>query len=110
ATPACRPPRSGRWRCAWSRSASTTDFLMLNTLFPRSVAFCYGQLSYRLGRLAGWHDARGACHDTIEQMVTEQESLDSGEIFRRGLHETVQHGLKMTNQLGFEIAQTYHFG
>lgn len=87
-----------------------TDFLMLNTLFPRSVAFCYGQLSYRLGRLAGWHDARGACHDTIEQMVTEQESLDSGEIFRRGLHETVQHGLKMTNQLGFEIAQTYHFG
>jgi len=42
--------------------------------------------------------------------VTGLESQDSGEIFRRGLHETVQNGLMMTNRLGAEIAQTYHFG
>ena len=43
-------------------------------------------------------------------MVSALEQLDSGEIFRFGLHETVQQGLSMTNQLGVEIAQTYHFG
>ncbi|CAN5118177.1 alpha-E domain-containing protein [soil metagenome] len=87
-----------------------TDFLMLNRLFPRSVAYCYDQLNYRLNRLAGWHDTRAACHDTVLEMVTTLENLDSGEIFRRGLHETVQTCLGMTNRLGFEIAQTYHFG
>lgn len=87
-----------------------TDFLMLNRLFPRSVAYCYDQLAYRLNRLAGWHDSKGACHDTVQMMVVDLERLDSGEIFRVGLHETVLGGLKMTNRLGAEIAQTYHFG
>jgi uncharacterized alpha-E superfamily protein len=86
-----------------------TDFLILNRLFPRSIAFCYDQLAYRLERLAGWHDARAQCHDTIQQMVAALETLDSGEIFRMGLHETVQNGLRMTNQLGHEIAEAYHF-
>ncbi|CAM5290205.1 alpha-E domain-containing protein [Sphingobium scionense] len=87
-----------------------TDFLMLNRLFPRSVAYCCDQLAYRLNRLAGWHNARGPCHDTVKQLVSELEELDSGEIFRRGLHETVQYSLMMSNRLGVEIAETYHFG
>src|SRR3546814_8034149 len=62
-----------------------TDFLMLNRLFPRSVAYCYDQLAYRLNRLAGWHDARAACHDTVREMVADLEKLDSGEILRAGL-------------------------
>jgi len=46
----------------------------------------------------------------VQQMVAAQEQLDSGEIFRFGLHETVQQGLSMTNRLAAEIAQAYHFG
>lgn len=87
-----------------------TDFLVLNRLFPRSVAFCYDQLNHHLNRLAGWHDGKAQCHDTIIQMVDDLEAIDSGEIFRRGLHETVQNGIVMTNRLGVEIAQAYHFG
>ncbi|KEQ53978.1 alpha-E domain-containing protein [Sphingobium chlorophenolicum] len=87
-----------------------TDFLVLNRLFPRSIAYCYDQLAYRLNRLAGWHNARAACHDTVREMVADLEKLDSGEIFRAGLHETVQNGLMSTNRLGVEIAQAYHFG
>lgn len=86
-----------------------TDFLMLNPLFPRSVAYCYGQIAYRLGRLANFHRARECCHETIETMVRELQTLDSGEIFRKGLHETVTHELMMTNRLGGEIAATYYF-
>lgn len=87
-----------------------TDFLMLNRMFPRSVAYCYDQLAYRLNRLAGWHNSRGSCHDTVLKMVGALEQLDSGEIFRVGLHETVQQGLSVTNRLGHEVAETYHFG
>jgi uncharacterized alpha-E superfamily protein len=87
-----------------------TDFVMLNRLFPRSVAFCCAQIAYRLNRLAGFHNAHGPCHDTAQEMVDFLESLDSGEIFRRGLHETVQNGLAISNKLGSEIAATYHFG
>src|SRR3546814_12102594 len=82
---------------------------MLNRLFPRSVAYCYDQLAYRLNRLAGWHDARAACHDTVREMVADLEKLDSGELFRAGLHETVQNGLMSTTRQGVGIAQDYHF-
>src|SRR3546814_5458906 len=49
-----------------------TDFLMLNRLFPRSVAFCADQLAYRLNRLAGWHDSRGP---RSEEHTSELQSL-----------------------------------
>lgn len=86
-----------------------TDFLMCNRTFPRSVAFCFDQLQYRLNRLARFHEARAVCHDTIAEMVNNLDQLDKGEIFKTGLHETVQNGLMMTDRLGGEIAEAYHF-
>jgi uncharacterized alpha-E superfamily protein len=86
-----------------------TDFLMCNRTFPRSVAFCFDQLQYRLNRLARFHEARAVCHDTIAEMVDNLDQLDKGEIFKTGLHETVQNGLMMTDRLGREIAEAYHF-
>ncbi len=87
-----------------------TDFLMLNRRFPRSVLYCFDQLSYRLGRLAQWHGQRRACHETIEEMVATLAAKTSGDIFRQGLHETVQTTLAACNRLGNEIAEAYHFG
>ena len=86
-----------------------TDFLMCNRTFPRSVAFCFDQLQSRLNRLARFHEARAVCHDTIAEMVDNLDQLDKGEIFKTGLHETVQNGLMMTDRLGREIAEAYHF-
>ena len=82
---------------------------MCNRTFPRSVAFCFDQLQYRLNRLARFHEARAVCHDTIAEMVDNLDQLDKGEIFKTGLHETVQNGLMMTDRLGREIAEAYHF-
>lgn len=86
-----------------------TDFLILNALFPRSVAYCYRQIAFRLSRLETLHGARSACHDTITEMVDALANTDSGEIFRVSLHQTVTNGLSMTNRLGLEIASAYHF-
>lgn len=86
-----------------------TDFLMLNRQFPRSVLYCYDQVAYRLQRLARWHGHQLPCHDTTHNMVAALSQANSGEIFRRGLHEMVQRGLADCNRLGSEIAQAYHF-
>lgn len=86
-----------------------TDFLMLSRQFPRSVLFCFDQMLYRLGRLSEWHQKEGACDRRIAAMVRGLAGTTSGEIFRRGLHETVQGTIVDCNQLGIEIAQAYHF-
>lgn len=86
-----------------------TDFLMLNTMFPRSVAYCYRQIAYRLARLAESHNGMKPCHETIAQMVGSLDGITSGEIFRIGLHKSVVVGLGMTNRLAAEIAEAYHF-
>jgi uncharacterized alpha-E superfamily protein len=86
-----------------------TDFLMLNTMFPRSVAYCYRQIAYRLGRLANVHGRKAECDTTIAEMVRGLDGINSGEIFRIGLHKSVVDGLGMTNRLAAEIAHAYHF-
>jgi uncharacterized alpha-E superfamily protein len=86
-----------------------TDFLVLNRQFPRSVLYCFDQLAYRLRRLANWHGQARPCHDTIDRMVERLAGTTSGEIFRQGLHETVQRTLADCNRLGVEIAEAYHF-
>jgi len=87
-----------------------TDFLMLNKRFPRSVLFCLEQLSFRLGNLAQAHGQRRPCHDSIDAMVAQLSAKTSGDIFREGLHETVQRTHADCDRLGNEIAQAYHFG
>lgn len=86
-----------------------TDFLMANEAFPRSVAFCANQLRGHLDRLAGFHDARAACHDTVTELVDHLRANSGGRIFEMGMHESVQHCLTLTNRLAHEIAQAYHF-
>ncbi len=87
-----------------------TDFLMLNRQFPRSVLYCFDQVAYRLQRLSDLHQKEGACDARIREMVGSLTGTTSGEIFRRGLHEIVQRTIIDSNQLGFEIAEAYHFG
>lgn len=87
-----------------------TDFLMLNRQFPRSVLYCFDQLAYRLQRLAHWHGQRTPANLRSEEMVTDLAACDSGEIFRKGLHDMVQGRIVQCNRLGLEIAEAYHFG
>jgi uncharacterized alpha-E superfamily protein len=86
-----------------------TDFLMVNGIFPRSVSFCVNQLRWHLGRLAQEHQERSACHDTVEEMAKLLQESAGGKIFERGMHESVQECLTLTNRLAHEIAQAFHF-
>tara|TARA_R110000782_G_scaffold78276_2_gene154924 strand:+ start:74633 stop:75565 length:933 start_codon:yes stop_codon:yes gene_type:complete len=86
-----------------------TDFLMLSKIFPRSIAYCWRQIAYRLGRLGAAHQGSAPCHETIGKMVQRLDGIDSGEIFRIGLHEMVTECLAHNARLGNEIASAYHF-
>jgi uncharacterized alpha-E superfamily protein len=86
-----------------------TDFLMANRAFPRSVAYCAGQLRTHLDRLAAEHGSHNQPQLVIAQIEALLNANDAGKLFATGLHESVQTCLTMLNQLGQDIAQTYHF-
>ena len=85
------------------------DLLILNRQFPRSVAFCFGQIGWHLERLADAHGGNKPPHDTVAMVRSELRDRENGEIFEEGLHEFVQTALSVTNRLSREIAQAYHF-
>lgn len=89
--------------------AHISDFLMVNRAFPRSVAYCVDHMRFHLERLAVEHGQRADCHETVNEVFELLQEGRDGAIFERGLHESVQQCLKLTNRLGSEIAESYHF-
>ncbi len=89
--------------------AHISDFLMVNRAFPRSVAYCVDQMRWHLERLAQEHGVLATCHKTVDEIFEFLLDGQDGAIFQRGLHESVQQCLKLTNRLANEIAESYYF-
>jgi uncharacterized alpha-E superfamily protein len=89
--------------------ARIADFLMVNRIFPRSVAYCADQIRAHLGRLAKAHGGPGRCQETAAELYTLLKQGRDGALFAAGLHESVQQCILMVNRLGSELAETYHF-
>ena len=89
--------------------AQIVDFLMVNRTFPRAVAFCVDQMRTHLVRLAKEHGARSSCNETADELFALLKAGRNGVFIERGLHESVQHCLLLTNRLANEIADSYHF-
>jgi len=86
-----------------------TDFLMVNRIFPRSVAFCVDQMGVHLERLAREHGTYAKCHTTVGEITDMLNQGRGGAMFEHGLHQSVQQCLTLTNRLASEIAEAYHF-
>jgi uncharacterized alpha-E superfamily protein len=86
------------------------EFLILNTIFPRSAAYCYRHLDRRLGELAALYDnERLDCHETAANMVRKLDDCDIQTLFQSGMHEFIGEAIQATNRLSSEIARAYHF-
>lgn len=86
------------------------EFLILNTIFPRSAAYCYRQMERRLGELATLYDGEHKeSHATAAEMVRRLEACDIQTLFQSGLHEFIGEAIQVTNRLSSEIARDYHF-
>ncbi len=89
--------------------AQISDFLMVNQAFPRSVAFCVDQMGGHLERLAQVHGHGSQAQATVAELASLLHDGRDGALFQRGLHESVQTCLALTNRLALEIAESYHF-
>ena len=86
------------------------EFLVLNPHFPRSAAYCYGQLDRRLGELSALYGGqRFECHATAADMLARLQASDIQTLFQSGLHEFIVEAIQVTNRLANEITRAYHF-
>jgi uncharacterized alpha-E superfamily protein len=85
------------------------DFLILNTAFPRSVAYCYRSISRFLDDLAELYGEQGSPQAVASQMVDQLDRTGIEELFQHGLHEFVSQAITTTRRLSFEISKAYHF-
>jgi uncharacterized alpha-E superfamily protein len=88
---------------------SITDFLILDRRFPRSLAFCYGQLRENLISLASQHGGEGRSKGMIYEADQRLAETPIGEILNRGLHQFLLQFIADNQALASAIAQDYKF-
>lgn len=102
--------RSFRWLNEGDMTASMiADFLILDSRFPRSLAFCGKDLVDNLGYLAKDYGARSACHDLADQLRSRLKNRDIHSIFESGLHQFIGDFIHENNAVGLQIEQDYRF-
>src|SRR3990170_7543904 len=80
--------RSYRWVYeADYRPTNIADFLILNARMPRSLAFCYRNISQSLNFRQEDYGLRLPCHQTVEDTLAKLRVGSIKQIFDAGLHE-----------------------
>lgn len=85
------------------------DFLILDDRFPRSMAFCYAELSQNLASLARDHGAAGRAQDVMHKAETALMSHNIDSVFESGLHEFLLGFIADNQRLANAIAEDYRF-
>jgi uncharacterized alpha-E superfamily protein len=102
--------RSYRWVYeADYRPANIADYLILNGRMPRSLAYCYQNISESLAYLEKDYGTRHCCHDTLDQTLAKLRVGSIKDIFDAGLHEFLVDFIRDNNRLGDEVAQNFRF-
>lgn len=85
------------------------EYLILNRLMPRSLAFAYGEISETMKDLCHHYGtelpSRAIADDTL-RLFTQS---DMANIFQSGLHEFLTDFTKRNSQLSSQIARDFHF-
>ncbi|WFL76457.1 alpha-E domain-containing protein [Altererythrobacter arenosus] len=85
------------------------EFLVLDQRFPRSLAFCHGELRDQLAALARIHGKEGNCNAIIREADMQISELTVDEIFENGLHEFLNQFTRRNAAIGQAIADDYRF-
>ncbi len=85
------------------------DFLILSTIFPRSLAFCYSSIKRFLDDIARQYGETGAPQQVAAEMVERLDAIGIEELFQQGLHEFISEAITTTRRLSMEISKAYHF-
>jgi len=102
--------RSYRWVYSGDyRPAQVADYLILNGRMPRSLHYCYMNITSHLDFLEKDYGLRTKCHETAAKITASLAKQDISAIFDIGLHEFLTEFIRNNNQLGNEIAEAYNF-
>ncbi len=103
--------RSYRWvfRESHYKPWQVAELLMLREEMPRSLTFCYREITEQLDDLARLYEGRARCHATADHTYRGLRSANMTEIFQSGLHEFVGGFIASNNRLSNEIAESYNF-
>ncbi|MBO6901837.1 MAG: alpha-E domain-containing protein [Rhizobiaceae bacterium] len=102
--------RSYRWEYdAEYVPTNIADFLLLNQRMPRSLSFCYYNLTQSLRYLAENYGESPGCLARAEKMLARLTGSSISDVFDTGLHEFLGDFIRDNNQLGEEISTHYRF-
>jgi len=91
------------------RSVNIADFLILNARMPRSLAYCYSEITANLGYLEEEYGVRHRAHDMAADIYGMLREREIAQIVDSGLHEFLEDFIGQNNRLGNEIALAYQF-
>ena len=83
------------------------ELLILRMEMPRSLAYCYSDVTRQLENLANAYGARGECHRLAGQIDSNLRYSKIDNILQRGLHEFLTAIVDDTEILGNEITRNY---
>jgi uncharacterized alpha-E superfamily protein len=102
--------RSYRWVYeADYRPTNIAEYLILDVRMPRSLAFCYRNITDSLRYLEEAYGIHHPCRDTAASILAKLEKGSIKKIFDGGLHEFLAAFIEDNNRLGDEVAQQYRF-
>ena len=102
--------RSYRWVYdADYRPTNIADYLILDSRMPRSLGFCYRNISDSLAYLETEYGMTHPCHTTVAKTLGKLTGGSIKDIFDRGLHEFLSEFISDNNLLGDQIAEDYRF-
>ena len=85
------------------------EFLILHEEMPRSLTFCYTNMSQHLTRIAKCYKAEKPSNDLVHSINDMVSKTDIGQIFEEGLHQFIGRFLVQNGNLASQIQSDYRF-
>lgn len=102
--------RAYRWLNSTQIDArGIVQFLVFDTRFPRSLAYCHGALRDHLQAIATIHGQEASSHALMRDAAQRLDDTGLDGVFERGLHEFLLDFLATNNRVGQAISLDYRF-
>lgn len=102
--------RAYRWLNSTQIDArGIVQFLVFDTRFPRSLAYCHGALRDHLQAIATIHGQEASSHALMRDAAQRLDDTGLEGVFERGLHEFLLDFLATNNRVGQAVSLDYRF-
>lgn len=102
--------RAFRWLNSTQIDArSIVQFLVFDTRFPRSLAYCHQALREHLQAIAAIHGQEASSHALMRDATQSLEETGLDGVFDIGLHQFLREFLATNNRVGLAISDDYRF-